>query len=203
MTYIPAESAAHFNPPAGEQLRLGVFWRLGTDPALHIWMGLNDLPIGIPSVDPAGTIYLGVGRLLDLPELEVLLNGQADQVEFSLSGLADEHLAIIEESAPPVGGAVCQVGVAPLDSRWQPKTDIIPLWRGIADYVVNQMQPGSGENPAVKTISVVVGAGHTARARAKKSSWTSAFQRLLSPTDAFCDRVARYTQQYIVNWPRF
>lgn len=185
-------------------LNLGVFWRLGSDPALHLWMGVNDVPIGIPSLDAGGTVYIGAGRLLGVPDLEMLVNGIADKVEFGLSGVTAEHLAQVEAGAPPVRGALCTVGFAPLDARYQPVTQIIPLWQGTADYWAMEQQPADDPREGPKrTIMLSVGAGDTSRAIPKLVSFTGPYQRLLSATDAFCDRVSRYVQSYMVSWPRF
>jgi hypothetical protein len=34
--------------------QLGVFLRIDTDPALHMWFGINDVPIGFDGIDPDG-----------------------------------------------------------------------------------------------------------------------------------------------------
>lgn len=185
-------------------VNLGVFWRLGTNPALHLWMGVNDVPIGIPSLDGNGTVYIGAGRLLGIPELELLINGVADKIEFGLSGVTAEHLALVEAGAPAVRGALCTVGFAPLDSRYQPMTQIIPLWCGSADYWAMEQQPATKPtDPPTRTIMLSVGAGDTTRAVPKLLSFTPAYQKLVSATDEFCSRVSRYVQSYQVSWPRF
>lgn len=200
MSYIDPDVAALFRGP----VNLGVFWRLGTDPALHLWMGIHEVPIGIPSLDEDGTTYLGAGRLIDIPELELLINGIADKVDFSLSGVDSAFLAQLDASAPKVAGALCTVGFAPLDERYQPMTSIIPIWCGTADFWTMQRDPASeiGGSP-VQRITLSVGAGDTSRANPKLKTFTDAEQRRVSPTDRFFDRVIRYVQTYIVPWPRF
>lgn len=185
-------------------LNLGVFWRLGTDPALHLWMGVNDVPQRIESLDDNNTVYLGAGRLMGIPDLELLINGIGDRIDFSIAGVLPEHLAIVAEDAPPVRGALCTVGIAPLDERYQPMTSIIPLWCGTADYrVFQRIQPDDPRRNAVHVISVSVGAGDTSRATPKMTSFTSATQRMISASDRFCERVGRYVQTYMVSWPRW
>ncbi|MDX0312829.1 hypothetical protein GOC54_17370 [Sinorhizobium meliloti] len=41
--------------------QLGIFLRVDTDPALHLWFGINDIPANFDSIDPTGTVYLGGG----------------------------------------------------------------------------------------------------------------------------------------------
>jgi hypothetical protein len=66
---------------------LGIFLQIDCDPALRVWMGVNDIPVGFDSITGNGIVFLGGGRLLNVPTLEVLVNGQADSVEFGLSGV--------------------------------------------------------------------------------------------------------------------
>jgi hypothetical protein len=200
MLYLPA--------PVTEALRgsvnLGLYWRLGTEPALHLWMGFNDVPIGIPSLDAEGTVYLGAGKLMNIPELEVLINGIADRTEFYLSGVSIEASNIVDEEAPPVTGAPVHVGIAVLNDRYQPTTPIIPLWTGTADYwTMKQSRTEKATDTPTRTIAISVGTGDTTRSRPRFGFWTDAQQRIISSTDAFCDRVARYSRGYQVTWPRW
>lgn len=199
MTYVPAATAAMF---AGS-FNLGVFWRLGTDPALHLWMGTGDMPIGVPSLDDAGTVYTGAGKLIQIPDLELLINGIADRIDFAVSGVDAAFQAQLSASAPEVRGARCTVGIAALDERYQPKTQIIGLWSGTADYWTMEQKPAKGDQPSVRSISVSVGAGDTTRARPRLTSFTDAQQQIISPGDKFFSRVPRYTQDHLVAWPRF
>jgi len=70
---------------------LGIFFRMDTNPALHLWMGINDIPAEFDhAIDLEGTVYLGGGRLGGIPTLEVLINGVADRVEFQMTGISPE-----------------------------------------------------------------------------------------------------------------
>lgn len=184
---------------------LGVFLRIAVEPdPLLLCLGINDIPIGIESVDAGGSVYIGSGKLLGIPELEVLINGLADRVEFSVSGVSAEHVAQLAPEAAKVKGKPVHVGIAVLDARWQPTTQIIPLWKGYADFWSVQRKPKAGtEGNPTQTIAISVGTGDTARSRSRRSYWTKAQQQKISPTDEFCSRVARYTRDYEVAWPRF
>ncbi len=67
--------------------QLGLFLRIDTDPGLHIYFGVNDIPLGFDSIDPDGTVYLGGGRLIGIPSLEILVNGTSAAVDFTISGI--------------------------------------------------------------------------------------------------------------------
>ncbi len=185
-------------------LALGVFMRLGTDPALHVWMGVNDCPIGIPALDPTGTVYQGAGRLLGIPELELLINGKGDQIAFSLSGVDVDFIADLDENAPEVRGASVIVGIAPLDERYQPICQIVPLWRGVADYwAAGAKAPDDPTKSIVQSISLNVGVGDTSRATPRSLTFTTPCQQRRAPGDRFFDRVNRYVAGLLIAWPRF
>ena len=191
-------------------VRLGVFFRMSSDPPLHLWMGLHDIEAGIVAsgaIDGETAVYTGAGRLLDLPDLEVLINGLADQVTFAISveeAVYARFLSGLDAAPPEVRGARVVVGIAPLDARWHPLTDIIPLWTGTGDFWgVEHEPPEDPTRSALRKISLTIGTGDTSRAQPRQLSFTDASQKRTSPTDRFFERVARYVQQYIVSWPRF
>lgn len=188
---------------------LGVFLRLATEPALHLTLGVNDMEIGIASVDSTGTIYRGAGVLQNIPELEMLINGIADKVTFSVSGVDPTFMAKLDAEAPEVVGAELHVGFAPLDDDFQPLTDIIPIWLGWADYwSASQSEQKDTTKPVTNTISLMAMSGSPARSRQNLSTYTDQAQRMVNPIsgqddDRFCERVSRYFQAYIVSWPRY
>ena len=192
-----------------DSTNLGVFLRLATSPALHLTLGVNDMPIGIDSIDPGGTVYRGAGVLQNIPELEMLINGISDSVRFTVSGVDATFAATLDEAAPPVLGAQIHVGFAPLDANYQPRTDIIPIWLGWADYwSAKQTESVDHREPAISSITLVARSGTHARSKQNLSTYTDQAQKLVNPIsgqddDKFCERVARYFQGYIVSWPRY
>jgi hypothetical protein len=181
-----------------------VFFRLATTPdPLRLWCGINDIPIGIDVIDEAGAVYLGAGRLLNVPDLEVLINGKADRVDFLLPGVTVENAARVAAAAPDVKGKALHIGVATLDDRYQPLTAITPVWYGLAD-LWRMRQPKTADLQApTRTLVLSVGSGATGRARARRASYTSAQQKLVHPTDKFCDFTSRYTTLRETKWPNF
>lgn len=139
MEFVPA----HIIEEMRGSHQLGIFLRVDTDPALHLWFGINDIPANFDSIDPTGTVYLGGGRLIGVPTLEVLVNGTADSVEFTLSGLDPTTSAKMLDSLPPVRGADVQMGLTTLDRYFQPMSSIIPIWTGTASHT-GEVSPGRG-----------------------------------------------------------
>lgn len=199
MAYVPENVVAALRG----DIRLGVFFRLGTTPPLHLAFGVNDVPITIPSVDPEGTVYLGGGAFLNVPDLEVLINGLADKVTFQLNGLTPSQVTDLLTTAPPVLGARATVGIAPLDERYQPLCQIVPLWTGTADYVAEEMKP-QADPTKNRTMSIMLTCmtGDTTRSAPNLTSYADAIQKARFPTDRFFERVVRYIPGLLVAWPR-
>lgn len=195
-------------PHIVERLRgshlLGIFVYLDLDPKpLRLWMGVNDVPAKIESVDEDGSVYLGAGRLREVPTLDVLINGIADRVAFTLSGVDPLDAMKIDFDTLDVRGRDLHVGITTLDDLYQPMSHIIPLWTGTASLVKEDSPPvGPGQKRTV-SLSLSVGSGNTTRDRNSASIWSPAHQRALYPTDAFCDGTPRVARGVAPPWPRF
>ncbi|MBO9194322.1 hypothetical protein J5277_09415 [Rhizobium sp. 16-449-1b] len=183
--------------------QLGLFLRIDTDPALHLWFGVNDIPAGFDSIDPNGTVYLGGGRLLGVPTLEVLVNGTADSVEFTLSGIDPSTASKTLDSLPPLRGAAVQMGLTTLDQYYQPMSSIIPVWTGTASHVSESSQAVPSGESVTLTLSLAVVSGEATRSRAARSLWSAPHQKAISPTDRFCDGTARLARGVQPAWPNF
>ncbi|MCV9965714.1 hypothetical protein OIU34_27980 [Pararhizobium sp. BT-229] len=183
--------------------QLGLFLRIDTDPALHMYFGVNDIPLGFDSIDPDGTVYLGGGRLQGVPTLEVLVNGTSDSVEFSISGIDPATGAKMIDSLPAVRGCAVQMGLTTLDDYFQPMSAIIPIWNGSASHIGETGSVAQGTASATLTLSLAVVAGENTRSRAARSVWSSAHQKALSPTDRFCDATARLARGVSPVWPNY
>lgn len=190
-----------------EELRgshnLGVFIHLATDPPLHVWFGTADKVAGIDSIDPAGTVYLGGGRLIGLPTLEVLVNGTADSVEMTMSGIDPETGAKMIDSIPEVRGRDLYLGMTTLDEYYQPMSSIIPLWNGAASHIIESSQTVTGATNRTQSLGLIVTSGEDTRSRPAYALWSPAHQRALSSTDAFCDGTARLARGIYPAWPNY
>lgn len=199
VNYVPAEVI--------ETMRgshtLGIFLRLDSDPSLHVWMGVNDIPAGFDSIDETGVVYLGGGRLIQVPTLEVLINGQADSVEFGISGIDPVTAQRVMNQMPDVRGKDVHIGITTLDQYYQPMGPIIPLWLGQASHVVDGIPPVTGNEPRTMNLSLAVLSGNGTRSRPALSMWSSAHQKALYPTDKFCDGTARLARGVAPAWPNY
>ncbi|MBX4870574.1 hypothetical protein HJA85_27005 [Rhizobium bangladeshense] len=183
--------------------QLGVFLRIDTEPALHMWFGVNDVPIGFDGIDPDGTVYLGGGRLIGVPSLEVLVNGTSDAVDFSVSGIDPATGAAMLDSIPAVRGKMVQIGLTTLDQYYQPMSQIIPIWTGLASHPKESRPPIREGETATLSLSLAVVAGENTRSRPSKALWSDAMQRSLYPTDAFCNGTGRLARGIQPKWPVF
>ncbi|MDW9540276.1 hypothetical protein GOB07_30260 [Sinorhizobium meliloti] len=183
--------------------QLGIFLRIGTTPSLHMWFGINDIPANFDSIDPTGTVYLGGGKLVGVPTLEVLVNGTADSVEFTLSGIDPTSAARMIDNLPAVRGATVQMGITTLDLYYQPMSNVIPIWTGTASHVSESSRATPSEQSVTLTLSLAVVAGEATRSRGARSVWSSPHQKAISETDKFCDGTSRLARGVQPVWPNF
>ena len=212
MRWVPEEVIERLR--GGHQL--GIFLRLDIDPPLRLWLGLNDIPIGIESVDEEGAVYLGAGRLNGVPDLEVLINGVADRIEFQLAGIDADQASMLDFDDVDLRGREVHVGITVLDDYHQPVSPIIPIWNGAASFVTEYQPAAAGtETPSI-TIGLSVGSGVTTRDRISAALWSHAQQLALwaqffptpelqaaNPPDDFCKGTARLARGVQPSWPRF
>ncbi len=182
---------------------LGIFLRIDCDPALHVWMGVNDIPAGIDSVDGDGTVYLGGGRLLNVPTLEGLINGQADSVEFGMAGIDPATAQRVIDQMPEIRGCDVHVGIMTLDAYYQPMGPIVALWLGVASHITDGISPVTGNATRSMTLSMAVLSGNGTRSRPSLSMWSSSHQKALYPTDLFCDGTGRLARGVAPAWPNY
>jgi hypothetical protein len=184
----------------GSSNQVGIFLLVNTDPALHLYFGANDIPANFDGIDPDGTVYLGGGRLNGIPTLEVLVNGTADSVQFTLSGVDPATGTKVLDSIPEVRGADIMLGLTTLDDYYQPMTSPVPIWSGMASHVSEASGVVMvGEKPSLDLALSAV-AGEATRSRAARVLWSSAHQKALSPTDKFCDETSRLSRGVNPTW---
>lgn len=199
ITYVPDSVTSEMR---GSH-QLGVFLRVDTTPALHMWFGVNDVPIGFDGIDPDGTVYLGGGRLIGIPSLEVLVNGTSDAVDFTVSGIDPATGARMLDSIPEVRGAAVHLGITTLDQYYQPMTNVISLWTGTASHTKESRAPVQTGKTATISLSLAVVGGENMRSRPSRALWSSAMQKAIYPTDKFCDGTALLSRGTQPAWPHF
>lgn len=171
--------------------RRSYLFRLGSDPIAYLWTGYGELVTPPDTVDPAGARWIGAGALLSLPALKTLINGTAERVRFSLSGVSPETVRLANEDRATVRGAELRLGYVDFDANWQLVGPPVWEWLGIADAITIESANSSGGR--TRTISLSVASADTLRSNPNLTFYTDADQRKRSPDDAFCNQVANLT----------
>jgi hypothetical protein len=172
--------------------RVSWLLRIDSDPVCYLWTGFGPLETPADAVDPAGATWLGAGHIIGIPGLQALINGVADRVNFTLSGVSPETLRLAREDKASVKGAQTRIGHVVFDQDWQLTGPITWEWLGIADAL--RVESRHSDDGRVRSIILMVGGADTSRSNPRFTFWTDASQRLRSPTDAFCDHVAMISQ---------
>ena len=164
--------------------------RIACDPVARIWSGVGDLTVPADIVEAAPALYLGGGELLSAPDFEALVNGTAQRLDLTVSGVAPAALALAVEEAASVKGAKVHFVRFAFDGAWQlDAVEYESVFRADALTTANK-QSGDGRT---RSITLSLGSEDTDRNRAPVAFWTDADQRRRSPTDRFFDHVAGIT----------
>lgn len=183
---------------------IGYFYRvLGDGLTLRLFFGINTVMYGFVNApggdDPADAKYRGAGRILDIPDFDGLLNGIAETVEWSISGIPQEMTEYLAE-IPNVEGASVLLGYCPMDHRGQPRMRIVPEWSGIADFVSYDIAPvKEGEQRRFK-LALTTHTGDETRRTPMRSAFTQSEQQIEHPEDEFFFRAHLYNQSRIKIW---
>ncbi len=173
----------------------------GGDPPAwaRMWGGVGSFAIDADLIDTQGGVYSGVGELIDLPVLQQLINGLAERIEFTLSGVRAETLALIGSEAESVRDAPAHVWMRPLGGDLQPLGPPIWVWEGKADVL--RVKRSGQLAAATRSVTVSVGSIFTGRRRPGFRNFTGPDQRRRSADDAHCDRAGLYNAGTTRKWP--
>lgn len=188
---------------AGDLIRPAILFRLATDPVIRLWAGVGDLAIGADLIeDVEGAVYSGMGELISPPEVNALVNGLAERVEFAISGAAitGDVAALASTEAALVRDAPVNLGFFIFGEDLQQLSPTAWLWDGTGDSLKIDRAPGDAGG-AIRTLSLSVGSLLTGRQRPNIAYWTPRDQRRRSTDDAFCDYVPKYNQGTTKVWP--
>lgn len=185
--------------------RIGVFFRLATDPIVRIWLGVGAIEPGVNVYDDVGATYLGFGEIQNVPNFKQLINGAAERVEFTLSGVSGAVLEVAAaEDAQAVKGKALAVGFAIMGADWKLLGPVRWSANYTADYLAIEQQPTSGpdEDP-VRILRLSCGTMFTGRRRPRFSYFSNRDQQDRSTGDRFCERVQIYATNFAKTWPTF
>ncbi|BAL77025.1 hypothetical protein [Bradyrhizobium cosmicum] len=201
MTFSDAELAVL----AGDLHNIGVFFRLGVVPVpVRIWLGFGAIEPGLNVFDPDGAQYLGFGEIRDVPQVTQLLNGAAERVDFSLSGVDGDILKIASgHDAEAIKSKPMTVGFALMGADWSLIGPVHWLAYYLADYLAGEQQPAVAPASPVRTLTLSCGSRFTGRRRPAYSYWSDVDQQARWPGDLFCSLAPKYAHGFQKTWPVF
>ncbi|WP_375194642.1 hypothetical protein [Sphingobium sp.] len=168
--------------------RESIVARIDCDPPALLWSGYGPLPLPADTVIPSPTIALGGAELVSVPDFQQLINGTAERLDFTLSGVSEETMRLALEDAPSVKGARVDIGTVQFDEAWQVES---VEWEAVFEArSLKISRPTKQGDQVTRSITLTIVQGDTTRARAKNAFFTDADQRRRSPTDAIFSHVA-------------
>lgn len=161
--------------------RESFIFRIETDDPAMFWTGHGDILLPADAVLLEPSVALAGGNLLNIPDLEQLINGTAQRIEISLSGVSQETLRFAQEESAQVSGAPVYIGRIQFDDDWQQAGPVEWEWQGEG----RNLSVGSedGADGHVRTLTLRVAAGDTTRSRSPIAFFTDADQHRDFPDD--------------------
>ena len=186
-------------------VNIGIFFRLETDPIVRLWLGFGNILPGVNAYDLSGAQYVGFGEIKDVPVFKQLINGKAERVDFTISGVSGDILAIASGGdSQQVKGKRVSVGFGIMAADW---TLLGPVkWSAnyTADYLgITQSPISDPKSPIVRTVTLSCGTLMTARRRPSLSYFSNQDQQARFPGDRFCERTPVYANGFNKTWPTF
>lgn len=160
--------------------------RVATEPVARVCSGAAPIIIPADSIENTPAKYLGGGTLVEIPELEQVINGTAQRISITVSGVSPQAVKLFTEEAESLKGAPVHIGIAYQDDDWQ-ITEVEWLAELRCDF------PTASGTRTSRSVSISIGSSDTDRSKAPANWWTPAGQRKISPTDRVCDNVPGYT----------
>lgn len=168
---------------------------------IRLYAGAGDFPLDADAVETEGGIYESAGRWAGgLPDVDHLINGQAQGLTLQLSGVDVETARTYIRERSEIVGAPGAFGWAVLDERYRMAGPVRWSLRGkLSQPRIGRQR--SGESTWTRILSVTLISGAYARRRGEHAYFTKADQRRSHPTDAACDRVGLYSAETTRKWP--
>ena len=164
--------------------------RIDCDPPLLMWSGMGDLFVSADTVLPDDETAIGGGALVNVPDFQQLINGTAERLEITVSGVDEETARLALDDAPSVRGARVDVGTIRFTDEWQ--IDSV-TWEALfeARSLTVSRPAAQPDGQVSRSISLTIVHGDTLRSRPKLAFFTDADQRRRSSDDAFFSHVGR------------
>lgn len=186
-------------------VNIGIFFRLETTPIVRIWLGFGAIEPGVNVYDLTGAEYLGFGEIHDVPAFKQLINGAAERVDITISGVSGDVLNIASGGdSQQVKGKRAALGFAIMAPDWSLLGPIKWCANYLADYLaITQQVTSDPANPIVRTLALSCGTLLTARRRPSLSYFSNQDQVARFPGDRFCERTTVYANGFSKTWPTF
>lgn len=183
---------------AGAAPRIVALVRVETDPVVRLSTAFGDFPLPANALDAGEEVYTSLGAIEALPTLQQLINGTADRVSLSLSGVPAALAALAEADAPNVQGAAVNLGVIVLDEDWAVTGSVFWFWDAGADKLTAAKAMDEQGNE-IHRITVSAGTGMAARSRPDFVMWTPIQHQRRHPGDNFLSQLP--TGEKEKRWP--
>ena len=184
--------------------RIGIFFRLAVDPIQRLWLGVGDIKPGVNVLDAEGATYRGFGSLGNVPSIKQLMNGTAERVDFTVSGVSGGILTIASgNDAEQVKGKRTDVGFCVMDNRWSMVGQVHWCANYTADVLTIDQAPAGPSDVIVRTVTLSCGTTFTGRRRPTYGYLTDQDQQARYPGDLFCQYVSKYANGFNKAWPTF
>lgn len=172
--------------------RESILFRIDCDPPAFLWSGVGNLYIPADGVLPSGSIALGGGELITVPDFQQLVGGTVERLDFTVSGVSEEMVRLALEDAPSVRGARVDVGTVRFDADWQLQS---VTWEQVFEArSLSISRPQADESGNVtRSVTLTFVQGPSTRGRANLAFFTDADQRRRSADDAVFSHVAGIT----------
>lgn len=183
---------------------IAAFFRLETDPVIRLWLGFGNIFASANVLDPSGAVYQGFGEITNLPEFTQMINGAAERVEFTLSGVSGDVLQLAAGGdADSVKGKRVSVGVGIFSSEWELLG--APHWMANyrADFLSIKQEPTDQSSNVVRVVTLSCGTLLTSRRRPALSYFSDEDQVARYPGDRFCYYTPKYATNFNKQWPTF
>jgi hypothetical protein len=186
---------------------IGIFLRLDSAPPVRIWLGFAAIEPGVNVLDATLAQYLGFGELRDIPAVKQLLNGAAERVDITLSGVDGSVLQLAAlNDVQAIKGKGLHIGIAIMSADFQLLGAVHWCSNYIADYLALEQPPATGMDAGgeiVRTLRLSCGSTFTGRRRPELSFFSNRDQQARSGGDRFCERTPIYANQFNKAWPTF
>ncbi|NBC37368.1 hypothetical protein GTZ99_12485 [Novosphingobium sp. FSY-8] len=172
-------------------------FRIETDDPASFWTGHGPLLLPADAVLPENTIFSGMGQLVEIPDLQQIINGTAQRLDVSLSGVNEETIVFATEEALQIPGALVWIGRVQFDDAWQVSA---VEWEWCGEGVKLTVDSDGSNGDRVRSIKLTVAAGETSRRRAPNAYFTDADQQRDYPGDTFFSHVAQISRGVVRRW---